>query len=85
MMQSNKEFLKEITQGTAFGVLVLGVFVMLIWSLNALIPETKSEEKARSEDRFTVVDTYGSCAVIRYTDDTSRWHYFLDCQNQHLQ
>jgi len=73
-MQSDKEFLKEITQGTAFGVLVLGVFVMLIWSLNALVPETKSEEK------YVVVDHYGTCAVVRYTDDSNRWHYFLDCR-----
>ena len=30
-------------------------------------------------EKFTVVDQYENCSVIRYTDPTSRWHYFLKC------
>jgi hypothetical protein len=33
----------------------------------------------KSEERFKVVDTYKNCNVIRYTDPSNNWHYFLRC------
>lgn len=30
-------------------------------------------------EKFKVVDSYGECSVIRYTDPTNRWHYLLKC------
>ncbi len=73
-MQSNREALIEVAQGAAAGWLVMGLFVLLIWSLNRLTPEISLEE------RFKVVDQYQGCDVVRYTDDSNRWHYFLDCK-----
>jgi len=35
--------------------------------------------KPTAEQKFEVVDSYQGCAVVRYTDETQRWHYFLDC------
>ena len=35
-------------------------------------------------EKFKVVDNYGTCAIVRYTDPSQQWHYFLDCGNQHL-
>jgi hypothetical protein len=29
--------------------------------------------------RFRTVDSYHGCDIVRYQDDTNRWHYFLDC------
>jgi len=29
--------------------------------------------------KFQVVDKYENCDVIRYTDTTQRWNYFLKC------
>ena len=31
------------------------------------------------EDRFEVISSYKGCDVVRYTDDSQRWHYFLKC------
>lgn len=74
-MQSNKEFLIEFAQGAAFCWLVMGLFVLLIWGLNGMTPETKPEEK------FRVVDKYGPCEVVRYAPKYgSDYAYFLDCK-----
>ena len=31
------------------------------------------------EDRFEVVSSYKGCDVVKYTDESQRWHYFLKC------
>ena len=36
-------------------------------------------DKPKDTSRFEVLDQYQGCSVIRYTDPTSRWHYFLKC------
>jgi hypothetical protein len=39
-----------------------------------------SNWKEEPQEKYKVVDHYGTCAVVRYTDDSNRWHYFLDCR-----
>ena len=73
-MQTNKEALQEVGKGVAFGLLGMGLLILLIWVLNGANPETNPEE------RFKVVDSYGSCDVVRYTDSSNRYNYFLDCR-----
>jgi hypothetical protein len=34
---------------------------------------------AENSVKFQVIDTYQGCDVIRYTDQTQRWHYFFKC------
>jgi len=36
-------------------------------------------EDTEQPPRFQVVDKYENCDVIRYTDSTQRWNYFLKC------
>lgn len=36
-------------------------------------------DKPEGKSNFEVIDTYKNCNVIRYTDPTGRWHYFLRC------
>ena len=36
-------------------------------------------DEPKDKSKFEVIDTYKNCNVIRYTDPTSRWHYFLRC------
>jgi hypothetical protein len=38
-----------------------------------------SPDEPVSKSNFEVIDQYEGCSVIRYTDPTSRWHYFLKC------
>jgi len=71
-MQTNKEAFQEFARGFAFCIAVVGGLFMFI-----AIFGTHEEEP---QEKFKVVDQYGSCEVVRYTDDTNRWHYFLDCK-----
>ncbi len=69
---TNKEAGIEFVRGAAVAGLVMGGFVGVLLLVGT--PDSKPEEK------YKVVDHYGTCAVVRYTDDTQRWHYFLDCR-----
>ncbi len=71
-MQSNKEFLREFVRAGLFTFVVLGVFFAFILTLG--------DKEGNPPEKYKVVDHYGTCAVVRYTDDTNRWHYFLDCR-----
>lgn len=66
---TDREAFNEFAQGVAVAVGVMGVFVMFV----ALIGKPEPIEK------FTVVDKYKGCDVVRYTDRTNSWHYFLHC------
>lgn len=68
-MQTDKEAFWEIVGGAALG---LGVVAFFIFMAVLLSPTEKSS-------KFEIVDKYNECNVVRYTDVTNRWHYFLDC------
>jgi len=36
-------------------------------------------DKPKDTSKFEVLDQYQGCSVIRYTDPTTRWQYFLKC------
>lgn len=36
-------------------------------------------DEPKNKANFEVIDQYEECSVIRYTDPTNRWHYFLKC------
>jgi hypothetical protein len=38
-----------------------------------------ASDEPKDTSKFEVLDHYQGCSVIRYTDPTSRWHYFLKC------
>jgi hypothetical protein len=71
-MQTNREAFLEFTKGATFVLTVFAVFGLI------LAVFSNSEEEPR--EKYKVVDHYGTCAVVRYTDDSNRWHYFLDCR-----
>lgn len=71
---TNKEAFYEFARGLTVGLGIFGVAVLFIAILTPSNVET--------EKRFEIVDKYGDCNVVRYTDDTQRWHYFLDCSAQ---
>ena len=37
------------------------------------------ENNVELTEKFTVVDKYKNCDVVRYTDRSNQWHYLLDC------
>jgi hypothetical protein len=32
-----------------------------------------------SKDPFEVISSYKGCDVVKYTDESQRWYYFLKC------
>jgi len=74
MYDSNKEAAIEFVRGAGFVILVMGVFFTFVLLLSG--PAEKKPEK------FKVVDKYNECNVVRYTDRSNQWHYFLDCSGR---
>ena len=72
MYDSNREAAIEFVRGAGFVILITGIFFGFILTLG------KSD--SAPVEKFKVVDAYNGCNVVRYTDDSQRWHYFLDCR-----
>lgn len=71
MTQDDYDALKEFLKGVMFvGVLVLLALAIANWG-----------EDGTPEKKFEVVDQYKGCDIVRYTDPSTRWHYFLDCES----
>jgi len=74
-MQTDREAFWEFARGAIVPTVVLVLFFTFILTLG------EPEERARPEERFKVVDTYGPCEVVRYTPKgDARFAYFLDCK-----
>ena len=71
---TDREACNEFAKGATFVIVVMGVFALFIATIGS--PNVEPAEK------FKVVDTYEKCNVVRYTDETQRWHYFLDCRQE---
>lgn len=70
-----------MTDREAFIQFVLAVgFSLAVMVTFAFISTLITNPGSKPEEKYKVVDHYGTCAVVRYTDDSQRWHYFLDCR-----
>lgn len=69
---TDKEAFNEFAKGASFVIVVMGVSVLFFVLIGT--PEVEPTEK------FKVVDRYEECSVVRYTDPSNNWHYFLDCR-----
>jgi hypothetical protein len=67
-----------------FRAMLLGVIVgMGFLSLFMVINPGEDVKPAEPDQKFSVVDAYKGCDVVRYTPDNSAMYtYFLDCGNQ---
>ena len=70
---SNRAAAIEFVRGAGFVLLVMGIFFGFILTLGG--PEHEAATK------FEVVDKYDGCDVVRYTDRSNNWHYFLKCDD----
>ena len=68
---TDKGAFNEFARGFA---VVSATFSVMILFITTITPDNATPEK-----KFEVVDKYGDCNGVRYTDATQRWHYFLDC------
>ena len=69
---TDKEAFNEFARGFAVALATFGVMILFI---TMITPDDPAPAK-----KFEVVDKYGECNVVRYTDPSNNWHYFLDCQ-----
>ena len=59
--------------------LVFGASALLV--LVAFVFSPNQNQSADHKEPFEVVDSYHGCDIIRYTDITNRWHYFMKCND----
>jgi len=77
MTEDDKYALKELLNGAALILGIVGVFVIIIMVLAYFT--TGGEPLSRS---FEVVDTYKGCDVVRYAPhQVAEYKYFLYCEN----
>ena len=73
---SNFEYYKTLTIGVIIGASTV------ILAFYMVKPEPQQPDAPKSN--FEVVDTYSyenrTCSVIRYTNPSTTWVYFLDCK-----
>jgi hypothetical protein len=53
--------------------------ILMFAGIGLLAAIVFSPDEPVVKSKFEVLDQYEGCSVIRYTDPTSRWHYFLKC------
>lgn len=71
---TDKEAFYEFAKGFGF----CSALVLVFFSLLALISSGVNKPK----EKFKVVDSYRGCDIVRYTDSTNDYRYFLDCGNK---
>jgi hypothetical protein len=49
--------------------------------LLAYVFKSTDDPLADSKEPFRIVDSYYGCDIIRYTDESNRWHYFMKCND----
>ena len=57
-------------------------FVLAVLSTAALLVAIFFPYEDQPLEKFEVVDKYKGCEIVRYTDSSTRWHYFLDCSGR---
>ena len=67
-MQTDREAFREFARGVSVTLIVMGVVLAIIGA-----------PKEEPQQKFKVVDKYKECDIVRYTDPSNRWNYFLDC------
>jgi len=70
-MQTDREAFNEFVRGVSFTLIVIGTLMLFAAIVGS--PEEEPQQK------FKVVDKYKECDIVRYTDPSNRWNYFLDC------
>ena len=64
-----------------FSGFVLGAFTFI---LLLYMTKPEAQQPVAPKSNFEVVDTYSyenrTCSVIRYTNPSTTWVYFLDCK-----
>jgi len=75
---TDREALNEFLRGVAVTIGLIGVLILFIEFTST--PESPQDEL--ESPRFGVVDQYKNCDVVRFTDPSNRYRYFLDCSKQ---
>jgi len=69
--------MKPLTSIERVQIVVSAMFIIPMFLL--LVYGIFKTENSEPEPKFQIIDKYENCDVIRYTDSTQRWYYFLKC------
>jgi hypothetical protein len=73
---TNKEAFMEFARGGLAALIVLGVFLIFVFTLGS----QQSPPKGVTTTRFQIVDKYKGCDVVRWGQKgLAEYKYFLDC------
>ena len=75
---TDREALNEFLRGVVVAIGIVGIFILFIAFISTPEPPYSEVESPK----FEVVDQYKNCDVVRYTDPSNRYRYFLDCSKQ---
>jgi hypothetical protein len=53
-------------------------FIFVAWCVFLVTGMLTSADKT-SKESFEVISSYEGCDLVKYTDESQRWHYFLKC------
>jgi hypothetical protein len=71
-----------MTNSEYYRTLVIGVIIgasTVILGFSILKPETPTQPQ-KTQNNFTVVDTYKGCDVVRWGNGFADYKYFLHCE-----
>ena len=75
----------EYQKTLVIGVIIGACFTLLAFYMlkPSISPNPPISTNAENHRNFEIVDTYSyenrTCSVIRYTNPSTSWEYFLDC------
>lgn len=73
MTETDREALIGFSLGAAFGLLIVGVFILFTVTLGS--------SNLAPKEKFEVIDQYENCKVVRYLlENKADYVYFLDCR-----
>jgi hypothetical protein len=71
-------------RATMLGAVIGASFLTTLYFLFYVIPKPMAPNASASKNNFEVVDTYKSCDVVRWSQNSiAEYKYFLDCHARH--
>lgn len=75
MFKQNPKDHEALVSGLTFGAITAGGLIFFAFVTG------HDHQGSDNSQKFKIIDSYHSCNIVRYTDISNRFHYFMDCNN----